>query len=60
MKVWNHIDETTITFPRLLSKQKKTKNLIRKIYIYNEKICEFEDNAGKVKAKIRKIYSETM
>ena len=57
-RLWRHIEGTAIPPPPLMPKGDDSKDWIEKIYARDEKICEFQDNARKVIAKIGKMYTE--
>lgn len=55
-----HIKETVITSLPLMPKRDDGKDQMERIYRYDEKIDESQDNVYKTIAKIRKIYAETV
>lgn len=55
-----HIEKIAIAPLPLILKRDDSKDRLEKIYAWNKKICEFEDNACKTIAKIRKMYTETV
>lgn len=46
--------------PPLTAKKDDSKDQIEKIYAWEEKICEFQNNAHNIIAKIGKMYTKTV
>ena len=54
-KLWRQVEGTAIALPLLKAKKDNSEDWIKKIYIQQEKIVKFEDNAHKAIAKIGKM-----
>ncbi len=59
-RLWRHVDETATPFPLLEAKTEGCDDQMKKIYICEEKICEFQDNSRKTIVKMRKMYTNTL
>lgn len=60
VKLWRHIKRTAISTPTFIPKVDDSKEQMERIYAWNKKICEFQDNTCKAIAKIRKICNKTV
>ena len=58
VRLWRYIERTAIAPPPLMLKRDNSEDQIEKIYVQDEKICKFKDNACKVIAKIGKMCTE--
>lgn len=54
-QLWRHIKVTTIALPLLKAKKNDTEDCVEKIFIQQEKIAKFEDNARKAITQIGKM-----
>ena len=59
-RLLRHVKGTAIVLPPLMPKGDDSKDCLEKIYAWDKKICEFEDNAHKAIAKIGKICTQTV
>lgn len=57
-KLWKHIERTAVASFFLEPKKKDSEDQIEKIFVWERKICEFNDNARKAIGKIGKKYTD--
>ncbi len=56
--LWRHVERTTVSPSRLKAKEDDCGNRMEKIFAREKKIYEFQDNAHKAVAKIRKMCTD--
>ncbi len=59
-KLWRHVERTAVSPTPLRAKKDDSKDRMGKIFAREQKICEFQDNAGKTVAKIGKMCTDTV
>lgn len=59
-RFWRDVEGTVVASPRLKLKEDDSEDRKEKIFAREEKICEFEDNARIVVAKIGKMCTDTI
>ena len=57
-RLWRYIEETAVAPPPLVAKKDDNEDQLKKIYAWEEKIVEFQDNAHNAIAKIGKICTD--
>ncbi len=59
-RLWRHVEGTAVSPPPLKAKKDDSEDRMEKIFAWEEKICEFQDNSRKAVAKIRKMCTNTV
>lgn len=57
-RLWTHVERTAVAPLPHMAKADDNKDQMDKIYAFEEKICEFQNNTCKAIAKIRKMCTE--
>ena len=57
-RLWRHVEGTVVAPPSLEPKDDDSEDQMEKVYAWEEKIYEFQDNAHKMTAKIGKMCTD--